>query len=147
MIAVDTNILVYAHREDSPFHAIAYRRIAELAEGHANWAIPWPCLHEFISLVTNRRGYSPASTLDEVFRAIQAWMGSPTLVLLSETSSHWKTIQELLQNGRAAGPLIHDAKIAAICLQHGVRELWSADRDFSRFARLKTVNPLIETLA
>jgi predicted nucleic acid-binding protein len=54
VIAVDTNILVYAHREDSPFHDAAFRRVAELAEGQAVWAIPWPCLHEFLAIVTIR---------------------------------------------------------------------------------------------
>jgi len=45
--AIDTNILVYAHREDSLFHEAAFRRVVELAEGPATWAIPWSCVHEF----------------------------------------------------------------------------------------------------
>ena len=63
MIAVDTNILVYAHREDSPFHELASRRVAELAESPATWAIPWPCLHEFLAIVTHRRIYAPPTPL------------------------------------------------------------------------------------
>ena len=59
MIAVDTNLLVYAHREDSPWHDAAYARIAELAESRAPWAIPWPCLHEFLAIVTHPRIYAP----------------------------------------------------------------------------------------
>jgi uncharacterized protein len=55
VIAVDTNILVYAHRQDSPFHKAAFRRVAELAEGPATWAIPWPCVHEFLAIVTHPR--------------------------------------------------------------------------------------------
>ncbi len=53
MIAVDSNLLVYAHREDSPWHDVAYERIAKVAEGRTPWAIAWPCLHEFLAIVTN----------------------------------------------------------------------------------------------
>jgi uncharacterized protein len=63
LIAVDTNILVYAHREDSPFHTAAFHRVAELAEGPASWAIPWPCLHEFLAIVTHPRIYAPPTPL------------------------------------------------------------------------------------
>jgi predicted nucleic acid-binding protein len=66
VIAVDTNILVYAHREDSPFHAAAFRRIAELAEAAATWAIPWPCLHEFTAIATHPRIYAPPTPLPRV---------------------------------------------------------------------------------
>ena len=59
MIAVDTNILVYAHREDASFHKAASRAMTELAEGLAGWAIPWPCLHEFLAIVTHPRIYAP----------------------------------------------------------------------------------------
>jgi len=53
VIAVDTNILVYVHRKDSAWHARAYARLSKLAEGRAAWAIPWPCLHEFLAIVTH----------------------------------------------------------------------------------------------
>ncbi|HTG19625.1 MAG TPA: TA system VapC family ribonuclease toxin [Reyranella sp.] len=143
MIAVDTNILVYAHREDSPFHAAAIERLTELAEGPATWAIPWPCLHEFLSIVTHPRIYVPPSPLTRALEQVDAWLGSPTLALLAESATHWSTLRALLVAGRVTGPRVHDGRVAALCRQHGVRELWSADRDFSRFAGLAVVNPLI----
>ncbi len=143
MIAVDTNILVYAHREDSPFHGAASARIAELAEGSAMWAIPWPCLHEFLAIVTHPRIYTPASPLARALDQVDAWIESPTLVLLAEAAEHWSTLRALLTAGRIVGPRVHDARIVALRRQHGVRELWSADRDFSRFAGLSVVNPLV----
>jgi toxin-antitoxin system PIN domain toxin len=143
LIAVDTNILVYAHREDSPFHAVAIERLAELAEGPATWAIPWPCLHEFLSIVTHPRIYVPPSPLTRALEQVDAWLGSPTLALLAESATHWSTLRALLVAGRVTGPRVHDGRVAALCRQHGVRELWSADRDFSRFAGLAVVNPLI----
>jgi uncharacterized protein len=142
VIAVDTNILIYAHREDSPFHTAAAQRIAEFAEGRAPWAIPWPCLHEFLAIVTHPRIYDPPTPIDLALDQVEAWLEAPTLVLLAESERHWLELRSLIVAGRIAGPRVHDARVAALCRQHGVRELWSADRDFSRFAELTVVNPL-----
>ena len=143
MIAVDTNILIYAHREDSPFHKPAAARIAELAEGAATWAIPWPCLHEFLAIVTHPRIYAPPSTLEQALDQAEAWLASPSMTLLAESPTHWAILKELLTTGRIVGPRVHDGRVAALCRQHGVRELWTADRDFSRFPGLAVVNPLL----
>lgn len=143
MIAVDTNLLVYAHREDSPFHEQAFASIGTLASGLANWAIPWPCLHEFYSIVTHPRIFAPPTPLKTALDQIDAWLESPSLVLLGESGEHWPLLRSLIEASRIAGPQVHDARIAALCLRHGVRELWSADRDFSRFPQLFVTNPLV----
>ena len=142
MIAVDTNVLVYAHRADSPHHAEAAARVRGLAEGRARWAIPWPCVHEFLAIVTHPRIYDPPSTLEQALRQVDAWLASPSLTLLGESSTHWDDLRSLLLRSKTVGPRVHDARVAALCISHGVRELWSADRDFSRFAGVRTVNPL-----
>lgn len=143
MIAVDSNVLVYAHREDSSWHETAYTRILQLAEGQAPWAIPWPCLHEFLAIVTHARIYAPPTPLETAVDQVEAWMESPSLVLLSESADYWKQLRNVLQTSRASGPQVHDARIAALCLQHGVTELWTADRDFGRFPSLTVRNPLV----
>jgi toxin-antitoxin system PIN domain toxin len=143
LIAVDTNILVYAHREDSPFHDVASDKITRLAEGSATWAIPWPCVHEFLSIVTHPRIYAPPSPLARALEQIDAWLESPTVVLLSESNEYWPTLRSTLTGSRVEGPRVHDARIAALCRHHGVRELWSADRDFNRFGGITVVNPLV----
>jgi hypothetical protein len=145
MIAVDSNILVYAHREDSSWHEAAYSCLAGLAEGREAWAIPWPCLHEFLAIATHPRIYDPPTPLGKATDQVDAWLESPSVVLLAESEDHWRHLVPLLRAGRIAGPKVHDARVAAICLQHGVRELWTVDRDFSRFPRLKTRNPLVLT--
>lgn len=143
MIAVDTNILVYAHREDSPWFEPAIRQISALAEGPAAWAIPWPCVHEFFGIVTHPRRYSPPTPLAAAVAQIEAWLDSPGLLLLTESAQHFATLRAQIVSGRVVGPLVHDARIASICLDHGVAELWTADRDFTRFPGLRTRNPLI----
>lgn len=142
MIAVDTNLLVYAHREDSPWHGEAYRLVAELAEETAAWAIPWSCIHEFVAVVTHPRIFSPPTPLPRAIDQVDAWLESPTLHLLSEDPDYWRSLRPLLTAGKIVGPQIHDARIAALCLQHGIRELWTADRDFSRFPALRVRNPM-----
>jgi uncharacterized protein len=142
VIAVDTNILVYAHRSDSPFHAAATTQVRRLAEGRTPWALPWPCLHEFFSIATHPRIYQPPSTTAQALAQIDAWLASPSVVLLSEAGTYWPTLRQSLEDGKVTGPMVHDGRIAALCVSNGVRELWSADRDFSRFPALITRNPL-----
>ena len=143
MIALDTNLLVYAHREDSPFHDVAFECVRRCAEAATPWALPWPCLHEFFSIVTHPRIYDPPTPQAQALDQIDAWLQSPSVVLLAESSAHWSALRGLLAQARTVGPAVHDARIAALCLQHGVRELWSADRDFGRFPALKVLNPLV----
>ena len=143
MIAVDSNILIYAHRTDSPFYKIASKCLRELAEGRSPWAIAWPCLHEFYGIVTHPNRYLRPSTPAQAAKQMSLWMGSPALRLIGETQSHWPTLQDLLIASDVKGSLVHDARIAAICVQHGVREFWTADRDFSRFPALNCRNPLL----
>ncbi len=143
MIAVDTNILVYAHRRDSPWHERAAHCVRELAEGASTWAVPWPCVHEFLAIVTHERIYSPPSPLEKAVEQVQAWLESPSLVLLAEEGEYFVTLAQLLVTAKVSGPRVHDARIAALCIYSNVRELLSADRDFSRFRLLKTRNPLV----
>ncbi|HET9063820.1 MAG TPA: TA system VapC family ribonuclease toxin [Candidatus Binatia bacterium] len=142
MIAIDANVLVYAHRQDSEWHEPAAECLRSCAEGRAPWALPWPCVHEFLAIVTHPRIFSPPTTTARAIDQIDAWMDSPSVVLLAEGATHWTELRGLLEAGRVSGPQVHDARVAALCLAHGVRELWTADRDFSRFPALRTRNPL-----
>ena len=143
MIAIDTNLLVYAHREDSAWHQVAHELVAGLAAAKAAWAIPWPCLHEFLAIVTHPRIYRPPTPLRRALDQVEAWIESPTLVVLSESPGYWPVLRPLLAAGHAVGPLVHDARVAALCLHHGVSELWTADRDFGRWRGVKVRNPLV----
>ena len=144
MIALDTNILVYAHRRDSEFFERAAAAVRGLAETPEHWAIPWPCVHEFLAVVTNPRIFNLPSPLETAMTQIEIWLESPFLKLIGESGAYWRTLAEILAQGKIVGPKIHDARIAAICEVHGIRELWSADRDFSRMREnLKVTNPVL----
>ena len=143
MLAVDTNILVYAHRRETREHSRALQTVRELAEGRSTWAIPWPCLYEFFSVVTNRRIWKQAASEPvQAEEQIQAWVDSPSLRLIGETEEFWPVLRGLLERPRVRGPVVHDARVAAICLAHGVEALLTRDRDFSLFPELALRNPL-----
>lgn len=143
MIAIDTNILVYAHREDSPWHPRALELLTELAESGSPWAIPWPCVHEFLAIVTHPKIYDPPTPMETALAAIHAWRLSPALRWIGEGPGYFEILSEQAISGMIKGSRIHDARIAAICLHHGVKKLWSADRDFSSFSKLACENPLV----
>jgi len=142
--ATDTNLLIYSHREDSEFHAAAKEVVDSLRNQAAPWAIPWPCIHEFIGIATNPGIYRPASTLAEALGFLDTLFASPQLHLLSESPGYFDRLRGLATAAKLKGPRIQDARIAALCLHHGVSELWSADRDFSAFPQLKVRNPLVK---
>lgn len=144
MIAVDTNILVYAHREDSAWHEEALEKLTELANSGRHWAITWSTFHEFIAVVTHPKIYQPPTSLSKALATMEAWQASEGLRMINEGPGYAKTLGQLATAAKIKGPKTHDARIAATCLHHNVKVLWTADRDFSAFPKLRCVNPLIE---
>lgn len=144
MIAIDTNVLVYAHRAESSFHARAFGFIKLWAEGNEPWAIPVSCLHEFLAIVTNPKIFRPASTYEQALAQVDAWLASPSVHMLHNGTQHWQILSDLTHKAKLQGGQFHDARIAALCIENGVSTLYSADRDFGRFKALKTINPLLD---
>ena len=142
VIAVDTNLLVYAHRRESGVHHGALAVMRRLAEGDDAWAIPWPCCYEFLSVVTNRRIWKDgATTIDRAWHQLEAWTSSPSSRLLAETDDFLDVLRRFVQRPRVRGPVVHDARVAAICVAHGAEALLTRDRDFSLFPELRTRDP------
>lgn len=141
MQAVDTNVLVFAEIRSSPQHKTASALLKRLAEGGLPWAIPWPCIYEFLRVITHPRVYHPPVPISTALADLNCILDSPRLVLLAETDHHAEVMTRLVGESGVTGNLIHDAHIAALCVEHGVTELLTGDRDFSRFAALTTRNP------
>jgi uncharacterized protein len=133
---------VYAHGSDSPFHGRARAAVDALANGARTWAIPWPCVYEFYSVTTHPKIYGPPSSVQHAIDQLRAWAESPTLKFLGEGDEHLERLAALIDGGMIVGPKVHDARIASICLAHGVEYLLTLDRDFSRFPQLMTRSPI-----
>ena len=143
MIAVDTNLLVYAHRRESAVHRTAFEVMRGLAEGNDAWAIPWPCCYEFLSVVTNRRIWKDrATTAERAWSQLAAWTSSPSNRLLGETDGFLDLLCDFIQRPRVRGAVVHDARVAAICVAHGADALLTRDRDLSLFPELRTRDPV-----
>jgi uncharacterized protein len=143
VIAVDTNILVYAHRQDSAWHAPAAKKLTELAESASAWAVPWPCAHEFFAKVTHPRIFTRPSTPKQALDFLSELARAPGLSFLAEAEGYRQHLERVVLSAHVVGPMVHDARIAALCLLYGVAELWTADRDFGRFPELRVINPLV----
>jgi toxin-antitoxin system PIN domain toxin len=141
VVAVDTNVLVFAEITSSRHHARAFELLRELAEGARPWAIPWPCVYEFLRVVTHPRVFHPPVPVEHALSDLNRILASPSLRLLSETPRHAEILGRVMKEGGVSGNLTHDAHIAALCLEHGVSELFTGDRDFNRFPGLSVVNP------
>lgn len=102
-----------------------------------------PCLHEFLSITTGPAFGKSRTSVEVSFETVRAWTAHPGCAVLTEHDVHLATLEALCLRAGIAGGSIHDARIAAICLSHNIREFWSCDRDFGRFADLLTRNPLI----
>lgn len=141
MIALDTNVLVAARRVENRHHAAARRLLERLATGDAPWAIPWPCIYEFLRVVTHPRGFRPPTPLQGALDDLASVFEAPALALLSDGPSQLDQLRRLALAAQATGDLVFDAHIAALCVEHGVTELLTQDRDFLRFPGLRVRNP------
>jgi hypothetical protein len=137
LIAIDTNLLIYAHRTETRRHREARTKLTAIAEGDRPWALPVFCLAEFVRVVTHMRVFTPPSDLTTALDFLDRILESPSLRLLLPSRSYPNTFRKACEAGQVRGNLAFDAQIAAVCLEHGVRELITADRDFSRFEGLK----------
>lgn len=141
IVALDTNILVYAHREGTPHHQAARLLVARYAEGDAPWALTWSCVYEFLRVVTHRKVFHPPTAAAVAWEDIANVLQSPSLMLLTETERHRFILDDLLKQADVQGNLWHDAHIAALLLEHGIREILTTDADFRRFPGLTVTNP------
>ena len=141
MKAVDTNVLVYARRQEPAEHPLALQLLTRFSTGVEPWALPWPCIYEFLRVVTHPRVFHPPTPVHAAWEAVRLLTDSPSVVILSEGKNHPAILRDLLRASPVTGNLVHDAHIAALLAEHGVDEILTNDEDFRRFPNLKVTNP------
>lgn len=140
MIAVDTNVLVYAHRPSLREHDRALLWLRHLAEGNLPWGLPVFCMGEFVRIATHPRILDPPSTLQEALGALDGLLQSPSVRVLIPGPQYAALFRDALQAADARGNLVFDAQIAAVCRENGATRLLTLDRDFARFPGLRIVS-------
>ena len=140
MIAVDTNVLLYADREETPQHRAALRALRWLAEGHEAWAIPIQCVGEFLRVVSHDRVFQPPTPIGEALASIESLLASPSARVLVPGGRYLRILREVIERAEVRGNLVFDAQIAAVCLEHGATTLLTEDRDFTRFQEIKPLS-------
>ncbi|MBI4817084.1 MAG: PIN domain-containing protein [Deltaproteobacteria bacterium] len=138
MIAIDTNILVYADRAEMPRHSAALSELRRLAEGDEAWGLPIFCLGEFVRVVSHPLVFNSPTPANEALDSLDALLESPSARLLVPGPRFLPILRRVLAESGVAGNLVFDAQIAAVCLEHGARTILTEDRDFSRFAGIAT---------
>jgi len=131
----DVNVLLYAHREETPGHGRYASWLTALAAGSEPFALSEPVLHGFVRVATNARIFDPPSTPDQVFEFLDAFLGRPGCTLIRPGPEHWTIFRQLCEDGKLKGKIVADAVHAAIAIESGC-EWVTADTDFARFAPL-----------
>lgn len=137
MVAIDTNILVYAHREESPQHARAKAAIAELAEGDAPWALPVFVISEFMRVVTHPKYFPNPTPPLMALAVIESLVQSPLCRLISPGGSYWDAFREFVEDENVTGTNVHDVAIAAVCVEWGVDTILTEDKGFPKIDGLE----------
>ena len=141
MTLIDANLLIYAYTPGIREHDAAAAWLTGLLSGTEILALSWPGVSAFLRITTDARIYNPPAPLEEAIERMTALLNHPRVTILEPTTRHWRILTKTLIEGQARGPMVSDAGIAALAIEHGAR-LATSDRDFARFAGLHFFNPL-----
>jgi len=141
MIVVDANLLLYANDAGSAQHSRARRWLESTLSGDEPVGLAWVAVLAFLRVATNSRLRKDAPTLQEAIAIVAGWLERPIVTLLNPGERHWEILREIMTKGQVRGPLVTDAHLAALAIEHGCT-LATTDRDFALFSGLKFFNPL-----
>lgn len=141
MILLDANILLYAYDRESPRHDAARRWVEAVLSGDEAVGFPLVTLIAFVRIATNPVVYRRPLTPARAVEIVSSWLARPNVSVAAPSERHWAILADTLERGQARGPLVVDAHLAALAIEHGAT-LASTDRDFARFPGLRFRDPL-----
>ena len=142
MILVDANVLLYAYHSRSQHHARCRSWLEPALTGSDPIGLAWATIHAFLRIGTNPRAFEHPLSIGEASAIVTEWLQLPAVTIVDPGERHWEVLKKLLRDGQVSGPLVPDAALAALAVEHGA-VLCSTDRDFTRFPRLRLLNPLV----
>jgi toxin-antitoxin system PIN domain toxin len=143
MILVDANLLLYAHNSQAPEHEASRRWLETTLSGSELVRLAWLTVWSFLRISTNARVFERPLAIGDAHRIVSSWLARPGVGMLEPGERHWEILQQLTSEGQAVGPMVMDAVLAAIAIEHGAT-LYTTDRDFARFGGLQWRDPLRE---
>jgi toxin-antitoxin system PIN domain toxin len=142
MILVDANLLLYAYHPRAPQHEKSRAWLEAALSAPELIRFAWLTLWAFLRIATNPRAFERPLSTSEAEAAISSWLAQPAAGILEPGERHWDILRQLVRDGQTTGPLVMDAVLAAIAIEHGAT-IFTTDRDFSRFSGLRWTNPLM----
>jgi toxin-antitoxin system PIN domain toxin len=143
MMLIDANLLLYAYHPKAEQHEASRRWLETTLSGSGLVGFAWLSIWAFIRIATNPRVFELPLVMAEAEAAVSSWLTQPVARILEPGERHWEILQSLARQGQTTGPLVMDAALAAIAIEHGAT-LQTTDRDFARFPDLKWSSPLGE---
>jgi toxin-antitoxin system PIN domain toxin len=141
MILIDANLIIYAHHTAAQHHQRSKQWLEEVFASGDSVAFSWTTLLAFVRITTSPKLFTIPLTSEEASAVVSGWLNHPAVFILQPTERHWPILSRLLADGQARGPLVMDAHLAALAIEHGAT-LCTTDRDFTRFKGLRLLNPL-----
>jgi uncharacterized protein len=141
MIVIDANLLLYAYNPRAAQHDASRVWLERTLGGTDLVRFAWTSIWAFIRISTSPRVFEHPLSTAEAAGIVTSWLAQPAVGVVEPGERHWEILQDLLSDGQSSGPLVMDAALAALALEHGAT-LCSTDRDFARFSRLAWIDPL-----
>jgi len=141
MILIDANLLLYAYNASASQHDKSRVWLEEVLSGSQLVRVAWLSIWAFLRISTHPRVFERPLSVAEAESIVSAWLQQPIAAVLDPGERYWQIFRGVMRDGQVAGPLVMDAALAALAIEHGAT-LYSTDRDFLRFPGLKWKNPL-----
>jgi uncharacterized protein len=142
VILIDANLLLYAYHPRAEQHTASRTWLETVLSGPQLVRFAWLTLWAFLRIATSPRVFERPLSAPEAAGVVSSWLAAPTAGVLDPGERHWEILRELVEAGQTTGPLVMDAALAAIAVEHGAT-LYTTDRDFMRFPGLRWTNPLV----
>jgi toxin-antitoxin system PIN domain toxin len=140
LIVFDANVLLYAYNSRSEFHLPCRSFIEETLSGADTVALCWQSILAFLRIGTTPRAFAQPFSRADATAIVSGWLGNPSVVLIEPGERYWGILSRLIDTAQVSGPLVTDAALAALTIEHGAT-LCTTDRDFTRFPTLQTFDP------
>ena len=143
MFVVDTNVLIYAADQESPYHLRCRHLLESWRSQPSAWYVTWPILYEFLRVSTHPRVFRAPWPLGHAWAFVEAVLAAPALSVLIPTDRHPLVASKVIQQiPHLRGNLMHDAHTAVLMREHGIRRIYTRDTDFHRFSFIEPIDPL-----